>query len=68
MNNHSWNKRDVCIYCGKTCKEVEDNHAIQCIQWEKPRFGDGAPGGFGGVNFIEPMPRKRGLNERWFTF
>lgn len=51
---HVWDERDVCVYCGNTRKQVEEEYNIDC---RKPRFGQGAPGGFGGINFVGPKLR-----------
>lgn len=52
---HVWDERDVCVHCGNTREQVENEYIIGC---RKPRFGDGAPGGFGGVNFVGPKLRR----------
>lgn len=51
---HKWDERDVCIYCRNTRVRIEEKHIASC---RKPRFGQGAPGGFGAPNFAGPKVR-----------
>lgn len=51
---HVFDVLDVCLYCRRTRKELENKPSQGC---RKPRFGEGAPGGFGGVTFVNPKLR-----------